>query len=194
MLHCLNQLGIDAACYGNHEFDYPHEHLIDLKNKSNFPWLLGNLTYLPTGQNLGEGKQYVIVEKYGMKIGIFGIAGEDWPGVLPAMYYGKVQYKDHIEYSKKISKLLKKQYSCDFIIALTHMRNGPDCLYPSFVKDVDLVLGGHDHVILKQYIDNVPVIKSGTNFHHLGVVNVYKQDVQSEDICIGRRFNFTFEV
>jgi 5'-nucleotidase len=56
MLHCLNQLGIDAACYGNHEFDYPHEHLIDLKNKSNFPWLLGNLTYLPTGQNLGEGK------------------------------------------------------------------------------------------------------------------------------------------
>jgi hypothetical protein len=29
------------------------------------------------------------------------------------------------------------------------MRNAPDCVYPSFVKEVDLVLGGHDHVILK---------------------------------------------
>jgi len=29
------------------------------------------------------------------------------------------------------------------------MRNGPDCLYPSKVKDVDIVLGGHDHVVLK---------------------------------------------
>jgi hypothetical protein len=29
------------------------------------------------------------------------------------------------------------------------MRNGPDLLYPSHIKDVDIVLGGHDHVILK---------------------------------------------
>jgi hypothetical protein len=30
---------------------------------------------LPTGHNLGEGKDFVIIEKYGMKIGVFGIAG-----------------------------------------------------------------------------------------------------------------------
>jgi hypothetical protein len=63
---------------------------VDLKNKSNFPWLLGNLTYLPTGKNLGEGKDFVVLKKFGMTIGIFGIAGEDWPGVLPSMYYKKV--------------------------------------------------------------------------------------------------------
>ena len=54
-----------------------------------------------------------------------------------------------MEYSQRICKILKEEEKCDFIVALTHMRNGPDCLYPTQVKDVDIVLGGHDHVILK---------------------------------------------
>lgn len=53
---------------------------------------MGNLTYLPTGQKLGEGKEFVIIQKYGMRIGVFGIAGDDWPGILPSMYYKKVSY------------------------------------------------------------------------------------------------------
>ena len=57
------------------------------------------------------------------------------------------------------------------------MRNSPDCQYPSHIKNVDLVLGGHDHVILTEIIDNVPVIKSGTNFMNVGVVNVYNNQV-----------------
>lgn len=31
-----------------------------------------------------------------MKIGVFGVAGDDWTGILPAMYSGKVHYTDHI--------------------------------------------------------------------------------------------------
>lgn len=43
---------------------------------------------------------------------------------------------------------LRQQKNCDLIIALTHMRNQPDLEYPTLVKGVDIVLGGHDHVIL----------------------------------------------
>lgn len=30
MVHCLKKLAIDIACYGNHQFDYPLEHTMEL--------------------------------------------------------------------------------------------------------------------------------------------------------------------
>jgi 2',3'-cyclic-nucleotide 2'-phosphodiesterase (5'-nucleotidase family) len=30
MVNCLKYLKIDVACYGNHEFDYPLAHTIEL--------------------------------------------------------------------------------------------------------------------------------------------------------------------
>lgn len=47
-----------------------------------------------------------------------------------------------------MSRHLKEDKQCDVVIALTHMRNQPDLDFPPFVKNVDIVLGGHDHVIL----------------------------------------------
>lgn len=47
-----------------------------------------------------------------------------------------------------MSKHLRVDKHCDLVIALTHMRNQPDLEFPKNVKDIDIVLGGHDHVIL----------------------------------------------
>lgn len=53
-----------------------------LAKACNFPWTLGNLTYTPTNEMLGNGEAYIIKERNGVKIGIFGVAGPDWPGIL----------------------------------------------------------------------------------------------------------------
>ena len=58
-----------------------------------------------------------------------------------------------------MSKHLRFDKKCDLIIALTHMRNQPDLEFPKYVKDIDIVLGGHDHVILQKVVDKTPVIK-----------------------------------
>jgi 2',3'-cyclic-nucleotide 2'-phosphodiesterase (5'-nucleotidase family) len=55
------------------------------------------------------------------------------------------------------------------------MRNHPDLDYPLEVKGVDLVLGGHDHVILHEMVDKTPVIKSGSNFRHIGLIKIYEK-------------------
>jgi 5'-nucleotidase len=60
MVHCLNRMGVDVACYGNHEFDYDIDHTIGLATKCNFPWLMGNLLDLRTGKPLGDGKESMI--------------------------------------------------------------------------------------------------------------------------------------
>lgn len=35
---------------------------------------------------------------------------------------------------------------CDYVIALTHMRNPNDVKLAENVDEIDLILGGHDHV------------------------------------------------
>ena len=86
MVYALNKLGIDCACYGNHEFDFQHDHTLKLAKACNFPWTLGNLIYTPTNQLLGNGEKFIIKERDGMRIGIFGVAGPDWPGILSEQY------------------------------------------------------------------------------------------------------------
>lgn len=83
MVKALNSLKIDVACYGNHEFDFEEQHTIKLAKQCNFPWLLGNITNIKTKRILGNGIPYVIkVMPNGLKVGIFGVAGQDWISVL----------------------------------------------------------------------------------------------------------------
>lgn len=55
------------------------------------------------------------------------------------------------------------------------MRNQPDLDFPLHVKGADIVLGGHDHVILEKVVDKTPVIKSGCNFRNIGLIHIYKK-------------------
>jgi 5'-nucleotidase len=49
MVYALNEVGIDCACFGNHEFDLEHDKTLKLARECNWPWLLGNIKYTLTG-------------------------------------------------------------------------------------------------------------------------------------------------
>ena len=40
------------------------------------------------------------------------------------------------------------------------------------VPDIDLILGGHDHIIYQKKIENSLILKSGENFHDFHVINL----------------------
>ena len=56
MVPVLNSSKIDVACMGNHDFDFGIENLISLTRNCEFPWLISNVVYKPTGRPLAEGK------------------------------------------------------------------------------------------------------------------------------------------
>ena len=43
MIEFLNRFQVHVACIGNHDFDFGIDHFIDLKELTNFPWLLTNV-------------------------------------------------------------------------------------------------------------------------------------------------------
>ena len=69
----VNELGIDVACLGNHDFDFGLPNLKALVRDSNFPWLLSNVFDSESGNPAAGGKKFHILEKNGLKLGIIGL-------------------------------------------------------------------------------------------------------------------------
>ncbi len=85
MTELLSVLGIDVACYGNHDFDFGEARLADLSKRTNFPWTLANAVRKDAEQDqsrfLAEAQEYAIKEIAGCKIGFFGLAGTYEPSI-----------------------------------------------------------------------------------------------------------------
>jgi len=72
------------------------------------------------------------------------------------------------------------------------MRNHVDLEFPKRVKGVDIVLGGHDHVVLEELREGTAVIKSGCNFNNIGLIKIYpKHHLTSH---IGNRVNYEWKI
>jgi 5'-nucleotidase len=56
------------------------------------------------------------------------------------------------------------------IIALTHMMKYNDVKLAQNVEGIDLILGGHDHLIVHELVKKSVVTKSGTNFRNFSII------------------------
>lgn len=61
MILPLNSLGIDVACLGNHDLDFPYDESLELQRKTNFPWVLSNFFHKGTHDRLLDTKEFVIL-------------------------------------------------------------------------------------------------------------------------------------
>lgn len=78
MVPVLNNLNIDVACYGNHDFDFGEIQLNILSDQCNFPWTLANAVSRGGSDATGllaRAHRYIIKDVYGYKIAFVGLAG-----------------------------------------------------------------------------------------------------------------------
>jgi len=68
MVPVLNSLGVHAAVYGNHDFDFGVEHLVSIAGRTSFPWLMSNVRDRKTGRLLAEGWEKLVIEWQGRKV------------------------------------------------------------------------------------------------------------------------------
>ncbi|CAG8484242.1 16332_t:CDS:2 [Racocetra persica] len=208
MVPSLNDYGIDAACLGNHDFDFGLPTLKGLISLTNFPWLLSNVVDSKTDESPAGSKKFVVLEKGGLKLGIVGLVEKAWLETIPNLP-SDIQYKDFVSVGKELSTQLRDPngpHAVDLVIALTHCRLSNDILLAKECKnDIDLFLGGHDHFY---YIgkgcnvingwsreegkfagsdddakgdDGVRVVKSGTDFRELSIVELDIDETTNEE-------------
>jgi 5'-nucleotidase len=75
-----------------------------------------------------------------------GLAEIDWVTTLNCIDLDEVEYEDFITVGNRLAKILRDVHKCDFVIALTHLRNPNDKLLATHCAGIDFILGGHDHV------------------------------------------------
>lgn len=171
MVEILNNLGINFACIGNHEFDFGTQKMIDLLAKSNFQWAMSNIlfkkhTNFPKEQKKilrnTFGKYLVEETKFG-NIGFIFLGGKQW--FLEHVDNDLFEYLDHNRLCEIYTLILKSQYKCKYIIFVTHMEMADDKYLLTTNPFVDLILGGHNHVIYTKRHGEKYLFKSGYDFN-----------------------------
>ncbi|MDE5942357.1 MAG: bifunctional metallophosphatase/5'-nucleotidase [Muribaculaceae bacterium] len=148
----MNALGYDYAILGNHDFDNGVAPLVENLKHSDAKWISTN--YDLSGSPLQPYfSPYAIREVDGKKIGIIGI-NLDPKGMISEGNYDGVVYLDGIKAANATAWHLKHNEKVDMVIAVTHIGYDDvplpsDKELASKSEDIDIILGGHSHTVIK---------------------------------------------
>lgn len=199
-LRMLGALGYDATTLGNHEFDYRPEGLTGslraaADSKEKLPVILSSNIQFPLDQDgklsdsLAELKKamedygvrdYIVLERGGVKIGIFGVMGEESESMAPM---SGVTFDDEIEQAKRVVKILKEEKKVDFILCLSHSgtqkraKDSEDEILAKKVPEINMIVSGHTHSTLEEPIlaGNTIIGSVGSYGSNLGCVKLTRE-------------------
>ena len=173
----MNLMGYDAGTIGNHEFDFGLNAMAKMFKNLNYPIVCSNYDFRGTVVE-GLVKDYVILKRNGMKIGVFGLSPA-LSGLVSNDNCVGVKYLDPVKEANRVVDILKKK-KCDVIICISHLgwqdsdKDGDEYLV-SGTRGIDLVLGGHSHTYFEtlRYVKNldgkdIPVDQNGKHALFIG--------------------------
>jgi len=192
-LQLLSRMGYDATTFGNHDFDLGPEGLakaIGAASKAGrIPAVVASntdfskddamLTGLQELAKAGTIRRYTVVERVGIRFGIFGLMGKE--SIFYTSGAGAITFPDAIEIASEMVKVLRETEKVDVVICLSHggmeqnkdgtFTDGEDVRLAKAVPGIDVVIGGHTHTELKEAIvvnGRTPVVQTGKYGQNLG--------------------------
>lgn len=168
MVDLFNQIGVDYAVFGNHEFDFGPEVAAARVAESSFPWL-GTNVLNADGSPFGGAVSTATREVGDYTIGFLGVLTEET--VTLSSPGDGVTFTPVQEAAAGAVADLEAE-GADVIIALTHLTFAQDRELARAVSGIDLILGGHDHDPITFEESGTLIHKSGSDGHYLGVIHL----------------------
>ena len=162
-LRLLGLMGYDATTLGNHEYDYRTDGLVSMLKSAtdsdehlpamvlcNIDWKNLNTEQKELQKAFREAniKDYIIIKKGNVKIGITGVFGIDALSCAPTC---ALKFKDPVKAVQKTVQKMKDKEKPDLIICLSHSgtwadpEQSEDEILAKSVPDLDLIISGHTH-------------------------------------------------
>ena len=167
MIDLANAIGFDVAVLGNHEFDFGPDVLQERLAESETVWLAGNVRV--AGGGFPGALATTMVEKDGYRIGFLGIVTTETQ--LISSPGSDIAFAPATEAGARLAEELKAA-GADIVVALTHQGLGTDMELLRTVKEIDVVLGGHDHLLVANYDGRQAVMKAGSQGRHVSVLTL----------------------
>ncbi len=190
-LKLLKEMGYDAVGLGNHEFDLTPDGLARIINsgaKNGMPQILSsNMIFtrdsredrtLKEVYDNGLIKPYIVLNRDGLKIGIFSVMGKEAAEVAPFAY--PVTFSDPVAAAKKMTDILRNSEKADVVICLSHSginadkSKSEDEILAKEVRGIDVIISGHTHTRLDRALEvNGVIIVSAWAFgKQAGVLDI----------------------
>jgi 5'-nucleotidase/UDP-sugar diphosphatase len=197
-LRIMGQLGYDVTTFGNHEFDFNDggltRHLYAARNSGDkLPVIVSSNIIFPQGKNMTKSsndlrnamkaygvEEYTIIERGGIKVGVFGLLGRDSESCITST---EVSFEDSVKSSERIVKKLKDQ-GAELIVCLSHsgtwdrLSKSEDEILAKKVPEIDVIISGHTHTLLQKPIisGNTMIGSCGEYGNNLGVIDLTKAE------------------
>lgn len=191
-LRLLSMMGYDVAALGNHEFDLRPEGLARILRAADShgripPIVCSNIIFSdesPSDDALeavfreGLVKRYLVLEKSGIKIGIFGLMGKDAAEVAP--FAAPVRFADPIKAAEKTVRRLWEEEDVDMVICLSHCglwedkERSEDEILAAEVPGINIIVSGHTHTETERprRVGETLIVQAGSYGKRLGVLEV----------------------
>lgn len=148
----LEMMKYDAVTFGNHEFDNGMDSLAAVLRTVDLPIVNSSYDFRSTPLNPFV-KPYKIINRGGLKIGVFGI-GVNLKGLAFQKNFAGLVLNDPIKSALIMSDYLKKTLKCDVVVCLSHLgvssldSSPTDYELAGASRNIDVIIGGHSHKIL----------------------------------------------
>lgn len=161
MVEVMNAMGVDYVVPGNHEYDIKEDEHLKRIAESEFQWTTTNCFHMVDGkavpwqQKRQPFPDHIMKRIEGVDIAFFG-------STVPFNQTDYVSYTDKYESVKATYNKIKEE--AEVFIAITHLEEEmDDSLATHYVPELDLILGGHDHVNMKHQYGDVLMTKADAN-------------------------------
>jgi 5'-nucleotidase len=191
----MQKMGYDFITLGNHEFDFGPETLAKIiktagKNGDIPQIVASNLEFSKKSLEDNELQQlfsdgviepFSVINKNGLKIGIFGLMGNDAASVAPASK--PVTFSNPAKKARKMARYLKDKENVDIVILLSHCgigydnKNnryfGEDIELAKKAPEIDIIIGAHSHTRTSEFIKtgNTYIVQTGSYGAEVGKID-----------------------
>lgn len=200
-IRMLGDLGFDVTTLGNHEFDYKAKGLANMMNNAvasgdilpamvvcNVDWNgMKAAGFTEDQQLLWEAfenfgvKEYIVVEKNGVKIAITGVFGEDCLDCVPNC---PLDFENPVEAVKATVAEIQARENVDMIACVSHSGTwseedkSEDEILAKSVPELDLIISGHTHTKLDEPIvhEDTYIVSAAEYGKYLGSLTMTQKD------------------
>lgn len=169
VLDLMNSVPYDALCMGNREFHFWGIGADSKTSRADFPVLSANIRAVRDGKSV-PASAYVTFEREGLRVIVMGLSV---PRVTEKMLMKTVSdyyFVDPIEAAAELVPKLRPE--CDVLIALTHIGIRADRELAEKVDGIDLILGGHTHLLTEERVNETRIVHHGFYVHYAGRVDL----------------------
>lgn len=177
----LVSAGYDGVSLGNHEFDFGFDSLLDIVavlKAGKVPVVDANI--LKKGTNEPYFGDNIVLEKGGMKIGVFGLDTAETQTKSSPSSVKDVTFLDGKEMTAaaqaQVDALKKK--GCNYIVALVHLGVDDESIgrrsidVANAVKGINLIIDGHSHTVMDggQKVNDTLIVSTGSYLENVGTI------------------------